>query len=463
MANFLTRMMPSSWLSTRSAKEGEYRPGPYLLSDGYLSAAAGKFLNWWQMGYSVQPYGQANAMVEACISAYSQTVAMCPPGHWQKNADGGRTRLNSALSRVLKRPNDYQSGSDLLLNLTRRLYDKGEAFAYAVRNGREEIVELHLMRNGRARIALDGSIFYSLSGNEVAEQRFNFSLPVPARDVLHVRLHTPQHPLKGVSPILAATLDLAMSGAALSQQVVFYLNQARPSFMLETDEKLNKQQAQELREHWNEQTRGENAGGTPILTWGLKAKEIKASARDGQLAELLKMTDQNVALAFRMPLQVLGMGEKSAFASTEALMQSWIATGLGFALNHIEEAFGQLFELRGMPEEYLEFDTKALQRSAFKDRIEALARSVTSGIHSSDEARAEEDLPASAGGVGKEPRVQEQVVPLSYGANMKPSDKAGAAAKPAPAEQDEENDDDAGRSYDDYTRELDARVSALLH
>ena len=41
-------------------------------------------------------------------------------------------------------------------------------------------------------------------------------------------------------------------------------------------------------------------------------------------------------------------------------MQSWIASGLGFALNHIEEAFGLLFRLRGMPDEYLEFDTKAL-------------------------------------------------------------------------------------------------------
>jgi hypothetical protein len=39
--------------------------------------------------------------------------------------------------------------------------------------------------------------------------------------VLHVRLHTPRHPLKGESPILAAALDLAMSGAALNQQVSF--------------------------------------------------------------------------------------------------------------------------------------------------------------------------------------------------------------------------------------------------
>lgn len=284
------------------------------------------------------------------------------------------------------------------------------------------------MQHGYASIATDGSIFYALSGNEVAEYRFDLSAPIPARDVLHVRLHTPRHPLKGVSPILAATLDLAMSGAALNQQVAFYLNQARPSFMLETDEKLNRDQITALRQGWNEQTQGENAGGTPILAWGLKAKPVSSSANDGQLAEMLKMSEQNIALAFRMPLQVLGLGG-TTFASTELLMQSWIASGLGFALNHIEEAFGLLFRLKGMPDEYLEFDTRALLRSAYKDRIEALRNGVIGGIYSPDEARAQEDLPAVEGGHGAMPRVQQQVVPLSYGTDMRPP----LPAAPAPA------------------------------
>ncbi len=365
-------------------------------------------------------------MVEACVSAYAQTVAMCPGDHWQKNADGGRTRVTtSSLSRIMRRPNDYQSMSDLMLNLTRRLYMNGEAFGVAIRNARNEIQELHLMRNGMPIVAEDGSIFYSLSGNEIAERRFDLSAPIPARDVLHVRLHTSRHPLKGESPILAATLDLAMSGAALNQQVAFYLNQARPSFMLETDEKLTKQQVDDLRERWNAQTQGDNAGGTPILAWGLKAKPVSVNANDGQLADMLKMTKENVALAFRMPLQVLGLGG-TTFASTELLMQSWIASGLGFVLNHIEEAFGLLFGLKGMPDEYLELDTKALLRSAYKDRIEALRLGVIGGIYSPDEARAAEDLPAVPGGHGAMPRVQQQVVPLSYGTAMQPP------ATPAP-------------------------------
>lgn len=449
------------------SSEGQYRPGPYQLDDGWLSAKAGRFWNFWQMGHSVQPLGESSAMVEACISAYAQTVAMCPGDHWQTTADGGRMRnTNSALSRILRKPNDYQSISDFLLNLTRRLYEKGEAFAVAVRNDRNEIAELHLMLNGQAMVGSDGSIYYSLGGNEIAERRIPLGMPIPARDVLHVRLHTPRHPLKGVSPILATELERAMAGAALNQQVAFYLNQARPSFMLETDQQLSKEQTDALRQRWNEQTQGEGAGGTPILAWGLKAKPVSMSAADARLADMLKITDQAIALAFRMPLAVLGIGD-TPFASTEALMSSWKASGLGFALNHIEEALGQLFKLKGQPDEYLEFDTEALMRSNFKDRIEGLAKGVISGIYAPDEARNREGLPTVPGGVGKEPRVQQQVVPLSYGANMTAPDP-NATPAPAPADQDppDEGQNNEGRSFDDFTRQIDdlaARHRERIH
>ncbi|AZO77492.1 MULTISPECIES: phage portal protein [unclassified Bosea (in: a-proteobacteria)] len=458
MANWLARVLPS-WLSR--SKEGEYRPGPYLLSDGVLSAKAGAILNWWQSGYSLQPYSEGGAMVEACVSAYAQTVAMCPGDHWRKLANGGRERVTtSSLSRIMKRPNDYQSISDFLLNLTRRLYDKGEVFALAVRNERREISEIHLMRHGHGLVADDGSIFYRLSGNEIVERRFDITDPIPARDVLHVRLHTPRHPLKGESPILATVLERAMAGAALNQQVAFYLNQSRPSWLLETDQNLTAEQTRQLRERWEEQTTGENAGRTPILTAGLKAKSAPTTSQDGHLADMLKLTDQGIALAFRIPLQILGIGG-TPFASTEALMASWKASGLGFALNHIEEAFGLLFGLKGQPDEYLELNTNALMRSNFKERIEALARGVITGIYAPDEARAEEDLPAVEGGHGKMPRVQQQVVPLSYGTEMKPPDP-NKAALPAPApEPDREEDDDAGRSFDDFTRDIDARIAQL--
>src|SRR5262245_33853530 len=92
-------------------------------------------------------------------------------------------------------------------------------------------------------------------------------------------------------------------------------------------------------------------------------------------------------------------------------MHFWLSTGLGFCLNHIEQAFDRLFDLRGEPEEYCEFDTGALLRSAMKDRIEALVRGVQGGVFAPNEARNMEGLDSVP--FGDEPRTQAQVVPLS--------------------------------------------------
>ena len=62
--------------------------------------------------------------------------------------------------------------------------------------------------------------------------------------------------------------------------------------------------------------------------------------------------------------------------------------------------------------EWTEFDTYVLRRSLFKDRIDGLTAGVLGGIYSPNEARALEGYPAVEG--GEEPRVQQQVVPLSF-------------------------------------------------
>lgn len=417
---------------TRS--EGQYRPGPWTLpvTGGWLPADVGRYMNWWQLGYDVQSPG-TSAMVEACVSAYAQTVAMCPGDHWRVNVKGGRDRVtNSALSRILKKPNGYQSISDFLLNGTRSLYLDGNAYALALRNDRFEISELHLMnpRQCSAMVGVTGEVFYKLGGNELIERRLDAPLIVPGRDVLHIRLHTGRHPLKGESPLMAAAMDVAAGDAMMRQQLAFYANQARPSYVLSTDQLLNKEQADQLRDRWNEQAQGLNAGGTPILTAGLKPLPLSGNARDAQLADMMKLSEQHIALAYRVPLQILGIGG-TPFASTEILMQSWVASGLGFALNHIEEAFGQTFGLKGQPDEYLEFNTAALLRSSMKERVEALARGVQGGIYAPNEARAEEGLPSVD--FGDEPRVQQQVVPLSAAGNI----PAAPPAPPAPGPGDE--------------------------
>jgi HK97 family phage portal protein len=415
MANWLTRI---TRLLTKA--EGQYHPGPWYLpiTGGWLPQEWGQYQNWWQMGYDPIGTSAQSAMVEACVSAYAQTIAMCPGDHWRLNSKGGRDRVKtSSLARLLRYPNSYQTISDFLLNAVRSLYLTGNAYALCLRNDRYEIDEWHLMRPEQSfpRLASNGDVFYQLHGNDIiAKQLGEATLLVPARDVLHIRLHTMRQrfpvPLIGESPIVAAYGDIGVTNAIARQQQSFYMNEARPSAVLSTDLQLDKDQVQALRDRWNDQAKGLHQGGTPILTAGLKVQPWAVGGKDAATAEILKLSNEHIALAFRIPLQILGLGG-ATYNSTELLMQSWIASGLGFALNHIEEAIGVLFLLKGQPDEYVEFDTAALLRSAYNVRIESLARGVQGGIYSPNEARNLEGLPDVK--FGDEPRVQQQVVPLS--------------------------------------------------
>jgi HK97 family phage portal protein len=421
------------------AVEGEVRPGPYNLpiTGGWLPD--GSPSNWWQMGMDPMPIGAQSAMVEACVSAYSQTSAMCPGDHWRATSKGGRERVkNSALSRILRTPNAYQTPSDFMLNGVRQLYLDGNCYALALRNDRYEISELHLMdsRLCKPLVAKTGDVFYRLGGNAVIANELldEYPLLVPLRDVLHIRLHADRRypfPLWGQTPLLSAVADMSITDAITAQQINFYLNQARPSAVITTDLDLDHDQVQALQDRWDERSKLIGQGKTPVLTHGLKVMPWAVGGRDAQLAELLKFSKENIALVFRIPLAVLGMAGHT-FGSTEALMQFWISTGLGFALNHVEQAFDRLFQLKGQPDEYCELSTDSLLRSAMKDRIAALKEGVIGGIFSPNEARNREDLDSVP--YGDSPRVQQQVVPLEAAAGIVPGSSGGVTGPhPPPA------------------------------
>jgi HK97 family phage portal protein len=431
---------------SKSAAEGAYRPGPYLLPDGWLSAKAGQYANWWQMGYDPLPAG-ISSMVEACVSAYAQTVAMCPLVHWERLDNGGREQVTtSALSRIAIAPNDYQTRSDFLMNLVRSLYLDGNAYALALRNNRFEISSLHGMNPRMCRAqAFNGEIYYELGGNSVVDGLIaSYDLDpdmlraVPARDVLHVKLNSICDVLHGETPLAAAGLAVAANNAILTQSISFFANQSRPSGILSTDLKLDKSKMDELRRLWDEKSVGLNAGSVPILQAGLKFQPIAIPAKDTQAVEALKLNDAQIAQVFRVPLAIVG-SEQQPMGSTEALMNFWIAGGLGFALDRVELAFDKLF---GLPaNEYSELDSSVLLRSNLKDKIEAFARGTIGGIYSPNEARAEFELPKAK--AGDEPRVQQQVVPLSFAAEPPAPPTLPASSQPSAAPGAAEEDQQA--------------------
>jgi HK97 family phage portal protein len=259
--------------------------------------------------------------------------------------------------------------------------------------------------------------------------------------VFHVKLATPRHPLIGETWLAALAAELAQRGAITRAQTTYAAN-TRPSGLLTTDLVLTAAQVDELRARWQTQSAQMAEGGVPILTAGLKFQPVTMSAEDSQTIEQLKLTNAAVAAVFGVPAILLGIGDTATQKSAEAVMAEWLAAGLGWLINHVEVAFDAFIGLNAVPagREWTEFDTRALLRSLYKERIEGLVRGVQGGIYSPNEARALEGYGAVK--AGAEPRVQQQVVPLSF-ALEPPKPPTPPALPPGEENPDAEDDDEA--------------------
>lgn len=380
-------------------------------------------LNFWQCGYNVLPDYPCST-VDACIWAYVRAIAQLPGYHKIENEDDGVEDVDtSALSRILRYPNSYQTRSDFLTHGVRSLLYSGNWYSLAIRNARQEVAELHWLNPRQVQlvnIAVEGQflheIFYAVGGSSpiIDWESLNAGdrVMAPARDVLHVKYATPKNPLIGDTPLAALAGDLVNRSAMNYGAQTFWNNASRPSGVLTTDLELQTQQVEDLRQRWAAQTTGAAAGGTPILTHGLKWQQTGISQRDSQVIEALKLSDQQIAGVFGVPGILIGVAGGQTFATTEALMNYWLSNGLGYVLDKIETALDQFFGLPGPTAgEWTEFDTEALLRTELLTRIDALARGVQGGIYSPNEARAKEGFAAVQD--GDEPRLQAQVVPLS--------------------------------------------------
>ena len=384
---------------------------------------------WWQQDLRPLQSGK-NETVEACVSALSQTVAMCPIHHLKDSDNGEQVRqIGSGPERALLNPNEYTTRSLFFNQIIRSMYFYGNGYAVATRDGNRAINRLYVTdpRNTNGVIDKDtGDVYYWVSADGSNNFNPDNDLVYASRDVLNLRLHPKRgEPLVGETPITVAANAIAANSAITAHQSKFFNNMSRPSGILRTDQDLKKEQMMQLREAYAAQSQGADSGKVPILGNGLKWEPMSLTSQDAQLVEAFSMTVESITRVFRVPLPLVNSLTNSTYSNAEAMLNWFLASGLGFLLEHIELELNRLFDLPFA--QHLNFNTKALLRSDWKTQIETLGEGVIKGIYAPNEARATLGLAPAMN--GDEPRVQQQVVPLSW-------------TEPAPAPAPEPSDDD---------------------
>jgi len=271
---------------------------------------------------AAEGYGQ-NVIAYRAINLVARAAASVPLAVYR-----GETRLSDhPLLALLARPNPRVRGENFLYNLVGYYMIAGNAYAFAggpQGGGDMAPKELWLLRPDTVRViegtdGLPGGFEQSVAGKT---QRFG------ARDVLHWKSFNPLSDWYGMAPLEAAALAVDGHNEGSRWNLALIQNGGAPSGVLyqeDADTPLTAEQFTSLKTQVEDRyTGGVNAGRPLLLEGGLKWQEMGMSPKDMDWSGAKNMNAREIALAFGVPPQMLGVPDAQTYSNyAEARASLW--------------------------------------------------------------------------------------------------------------------------------------------
>lgn len=185
---------------------------------------------------------------------------------------------------------------------------------------------------------------------------------------------------------------------------------------------------------------GPNVGGTAVLEDGMTYKPISMTARDAQYVEARKLTREEVASAYHIPLPMVGILDHATFSNIREQHANLYQDTFGpWCVSLEEDVELQLLpDMDPEPERfYTEFNIAEKLKGSFETQAAAIQKAVGAPVMTPNEGRARLNLSRDL-----DPRSDMLVRPLNVenGAD----DEEDTTTTPAlpPGETDDEEDDD---------------------
>ncbi len=182
-------------------------------------------------------------------------------------------------------------------------------------------------------VADDGSVFYQLQCDSLSG--IQSDILVPAREIIHDRFNCLFHPLVGVSPIYASAVAATQGIRIQNNSARFFGNQSQPGGVLTAPGEIGDETAARLKEYWEANFTGDNAGKIAVLGDDLKYQALTINAHDSQLIEQLRWTAEVVCSTFHVPPYKIGVGEMPTYNNIQSLNVEYYSQCLQA---HIESA-----------------------------------------------------------------------------------------------------------------------------
>lgn len=137
----------------------------------------------------------------------------------------------------------------------------------------------------------------------------------------------PDSPI-GVSPMESLTYTLQLHEAIQRHLVKFFENSARPSANFKLDKATNKDTIKFVQEQLRDLYSGPENAGKVLVTTG-DYQPLTASNDQSQLVELARLSREEIAGVYRIPLPVLGVLDHAIKSNVKELRQQYVRDAIG--------------------------------------------------------------------------------------------------------------------------------------
>lgn len=376
-----------------------YKAASYLSpisSYGWWPTVLESYTGAWQANVVVsRPTVIQNWAVFSCVTLIAGDIAKMPATVMQYSK--ALKIFEPTLNRpVLRKPNRFQTRIEFFKSWIFSLLLNGNTYILKERDAERRIVSLYILDPCRVTplVAEDGSIYYQLSDDRLSG--LEESLTVPASEIIHDRMYTMFHPLIGVSPIYACGVAAMQSAAIQDSSTKFFQNMSRPGGILTAPGSISDETAARLKEYFQTNFTGLNAGKVAVVGDGLKYEAMTITASDSQMIELAKFSAEMICATFHVPPYKLGLGQMPTVNNVAALNQQYYDQALQPITENMELRLDDGLELEFPFETWM--DESVLLRMDPSTRLDSHSKSIGGGWFMPNEARRAENLSPVPGG-----------------------------------------------------------------
>lgn len=167
---------------------------------------------------------------------------------------------------------------------------------------------------------------------------------------------------------------------------------------LETDQKLNPQDVEQVKQQLSDGGGLVNAGKVRIFDRGMTYKSNGQSIVDMSLVDQEKWILQQTCRTLSVPPQEVFDLSHATYSNIEQGAINFANKTLVPECKAIEEAFSGILWAAGYSDCYVQMDMNGLLRGSYKERMDGYRIGIYAGIYSPNDVRAKEDMPAYEGG-----------------------------------------------------------------